>query len=190
MGQARRSVTVSAIRCQKTVKPLKGAGGHSERPRVASRRRPGREHEANVDRPRLIFPSFENMANVLRRMPLAFSSAAARLGFLFLHRYNSGLGGKCLAAPILAYLSGRGKLPNVKRGQSANPTRFFRVVLINRWPDFVFVRAVQRDRRRNQTGRNRTRTAEGSGTEPAPIDAAKLSRAARSRGLMGAASPE
>src|SRR5436853_7106576 len=75
-------------------------------------------------------------------MSLAFSSAAARLRFFFLHRYNSGSGGKSLAVPILAYFQAPGKLPNVKSSQTATPTRFFRVVLIKSWPDFVFVRAV------------------------------------------------
>src|SRR6266568_870919 len=95
-------------------------------------------NSAHIDRPRLVFPSFENMTDIFRRMTLALSSAAARLGFLFLHKYSSGLGGKSLAVPILAYLTGRGKLPNVKSSQSANPTRFFRVVLITTWSDFVF----------------------------------------------------
>src|ERR1041384_3862468 len=36
---------------------------------------------ANVDGAGLIFPTLENMADVFGRMPLAFSSAAARLRF-------------------------------------------------------------------------------------------------------------
>src|SRR5438445_9577155 len=94
------------------------------------------------------------MPDVLHRMTLTLSSAAARLGFLFLHRYGSGLGGKSLAVPILAYLTGRGKLPIVKSSQTANPTRFFRVVLIKSSANFALCSASSRMR--------------ATGTDPGP----------------------